>query len=121
MPPYKVLAETMIPAHILNLDLYQQSINTLARLMTTASSEKVQVEAATSLANQLRPPEVKKVELDLGMKEGSELASLKDTLHQLAVQQKQMLESGAMNAQQIAHMRIVPAEVVDVEAKQVAP
>lgn len=117
----KVLEQTVVPAHILNLDLYQQSINTLARLMNTASSEKVQVEAATSLANQLRPPEVKKVELDLGVKGDSELTSLKDTLYALTMQQKAMLESGTMNAQQIAHMRVVPAEVVDVQAREVQP
>lgn len=114
-----IMAQTIIPVHVLNQDMYQASLNKLAMLMNTANSEKVQVEAAVALANQLRPPEVRKVELDVAVKEDSSIARLRQATMDLALQQQQLLQAGMADASQVARSRIVPAEVVDVVATEV--
>jgi hypothetical protein len=108
-----IFEQTLIPAYVLNQDLYQRALNVQADLMINANSEKVRTDAANSLLTQLKMPEVKKVELDIGVKEDSTIAALRETTLALARQQRLMLESGAMNAQDVAHSKLV----IDVEAQ----
>lgn len=110
-----IFEQTLIPSHVLNQDLYQRALNVQADLMVNAKSEKVRCDAANSLLTQLKAPEVKKVELDIGVKEDSSLAALRATTLELARQQRLMIESGAMNAQEVAHGKLIiegTAEVV---------
>ena len=102
-----IFEQTLIPSYVLNQDLYQKALNVQAELMTTANSEKVRCEAANSLLTHLKMPEVKKVELDIGVKEDSSIAALRATTLELARQQRLMVESGAMNAQEVAHGKLV--------------
>lgn len=102
-----IFEQTLIPSHVLNQDLYQRALNVQADLMINAKSEKVRCDAANSLLTQLKTPEVKKVELDIGVKEDSSIAALRATTLELARQQRLMVESGAMNAQEIAHGRLI--------------
>ena len=102
-----IFEQTLIPTHVLNQDLYQRALNVQADLMINAKSEKVRCDAANSLLTQLKAPEVKKVELDIGVKEDSSIAALRATTLELARQQRLMMESGAMNAQEIAHGKLV--------------
>ena len=106
-----IFEQTLVPTHVLNQDLYQQALNVQAELMLHAKSEKVRTDAANSLLTQLRMPEVSKIELDIKVKEDSSIAALRESTLLLARQQRLMIESGAMNAQQIAHGKLV----VDVE------
>ena len=111
-----IFEQTLIPSHVLNQDLYQRALNVQADLMINAKSEKVRCDAANSLLTQLKAPEVKKVELDIGVKEDSSIAALRATTMELARQQRLMVESGAMNAQEIAHGKLIiegTAEVVE--------
>ena len=111
-----IFEQTLIPSHVLNQDLYQRALNVQADLMINAKSEKVRCDAANSLLTQLKAPEVKKVELDIGVKEDSSIAALRATTLELARQQRLMVESGAMNAQDVAHVKLIfegTAEVVE--------
>ena len=111
-----IFEQTLIPSHVLNQDLYQRALNVQADLMINAKSEKVRCDAANSLLTQLKAPEVKKVELDIGVKEDSSIAALRATTLELARQQRLMVESGAMNAQDVAHGKLIiegTAEVVE--------
>lgn len=110
-----IFEQTLIPSYVLNQDLYQRALNVQADLMMNAKSEKVRCEAANSLLGQLKMPEVKKVELDIGIKEDSSIAALRATTLELARQQRLMLESGAMNAQDVAHSRLV----IEGEAREI--
>jgi hypothetical protein len=92
---------------VLNQDLYQKALNVQADLMISAHSEKVRCEAANSLLTHLKMPEVKKVELDIGVKEDGSIAALRATTLELARQQRLMMESGAMNAQEVAHGKLL--------------
>lgn len=113
-----IFEQTLIPSYVLNQDLYQKALNVQADLMMNAKSEKVRTDAANSLLTQLKMPETKKVELEIGVKEDSSIAALRATTLELARQQRMMLESGAMNAQEVAHQRLVH-DVVDVEAREI--
>jgi hypothetical protein len=111
-----IFEQTLIPSYVLNQDLYQKALNVQAELMTTANSEKVRCDAANSLLTHLKMPETQKVELEIGIKEDSSIAALRATTLELAKQQRLMVESGAMNAQEIAHGRLI----IDVEGEVVS-
>jgi len=102
--------QTMIPTSILNQDLFQKALNVQAELMMTANSEKVRCDAANSLISALKPPETKKVELNVGMKEDQSISSLREATLELVAQQKQMLQAGLMDAQQVAHSKVIEGE-----------
>lgn len=110
-----IYEQTLIPSYVLNQDIYQKAVNVLAELMVTANSEKVRCDAANNLLAQLKPPETQKVQLDIGVKEDSSIQQLRNATLELAKQQRQLLESGVFNAQQIAHQSVI----IDVEAKEI--
>lgn len=110
-----IFEQTLIPSYVLNQDLYQKALNVQAELMVTSHSDKVRCDAANSLLTHLKMPETQKVELEIGVKEDSSIASLRAATLELARQQRLAMEAGAMNAQQVAHTKII----VDVEAKEV--
>ena len=110
-----IFEQTLIPSYVLNQDLYQKALNVQAELMVSANSEKVRCDAANSLLTHLKMPETQKVELEIGVKEDSAIAALRATTMELARQQRLMLEAGAMNAQEVAHSRLV----IEGEAKEV--
>lgn len=116
-----IFAQTMIPSHVLNQDLYQKALNVQADLMVTANSEKVRTDAANSLLTHLKMPETKKVELDVGIKEDSSIALLRQATQELVRQQRLAMESGSMTAQDAAHMKVVRStdDVIEVEVKSV--
>lgn len=110
-----IFEQTLIPSYVLNQDLYQKALNVQAELMTTANSEKVRCDAANSLLTHLKMPETQKVALEIGVREDSSIAALRATTLELARQQRLMVESGAMNAQEVAHGKLViDAEFVEV-------
>ena len=112
-----IYEQTLIPSYVLNQDLYQKALNVQADLMVNAKSEKVRCDAANSLLTQLKMPETQKVELDIGVKEDGSIAALRATTLELARQQRLMMESGAMNAQEIAHGKLI----IEGECQAVAP
>ena len=109
-----IMEQTLIPSYVLNQDLYQKALNVQADLMINAKSEKVRCEAANSLLTQLKQPEVKKVELDIGVKEDSSIAAIRATTLELARQQRLALQAGVMTANDIAQSKIVDVPMVEV-------
>lgn len=111
-----IFEQTLIPSYVLNQDLYQKALNVQADLMISSKSDKVRCDAANSLLTHLKMPETQKVELEIGIREDSTIAALRETTLALSRQQRLMMESGAMNAQQVAHSRLT---IIDVEAKEI--
>lgn len=109
-----IMEQSMIPSWIINQDLYQKAINVQVELMMDAKSEKVRSDAANSLLIHLKPPEVKKVELDIGLKKNDDIEQLRLVTAELASQQKRLIEAGVVTAKEVADMRIV-GEVIDHE------
>jgi hypothetical protein len=104
----------MIPVAIYNADVFQEAINCQATLMRTANSEKVRSDAANSLLTHLKPPEVKKVELDIGVKPDSAIAALRDTTARLVAEQRAMIGSGQASARGIAE-QLISSEIIEGE------
>ena len=102
-----IFEQTLIPSYVLNQDLYQKALNVQADLMINAKSEKVRCDAANSLLTQLKMPETKKVELDIGVKDDGSIAALKAATLELVRSQRLAVESGVMNAQEIAHEKLI--------------
>lgn len=116
-----IFEQSLIPSWVLNQDLYQRALNVQADLMINAKSEKVQTDAANSLLTHLKPPEKQVVELNIGVKEDSSISMLRAATMELVRQQRLALESGSVNAQEVAHTKIQMADVVDIESKEVKP
>ena len=110
----KIMEQTLIPVHVLNVDLHQKAINHLAHLMINAKSEKVQSDSAAKLVDALKMPETTKVELDIGIKEDKSIQELRQSTLELVAQQKLMLKSGAMTPKEIAHSKLA---VIDGDAE----
>ena len=114
-----IFEQTLIPSYVLNQDLYQKALNVQAELMVTAKSEKVRSDAANSLLTHLKMPETQKVELDVKVREDGSISQLRQATLELARAQRLAMEAGQVTAEEVAHSRVIPAEVVDVEAKEV--
>jgi hypothetical protein len=104
-----ILGQTIMPTHILNAPLYQQAINTQADLMMNAKSEKVRSDAAACLIATLKPPEVKKVELSLGVQEDETILALRESTMALVRQQREMIANGTLSARSVAEARLIGA------------
>ena len=99
--------QTLVPFWVLNQDMYQKALNVQAELMITANSEKVRTDAANSLLTHLKPPETRKIELDVSIKEDSSIAQLREATLSLARAQRASMLSGAVDAQYIAESPVV--------------
>ena len=102
-----ILEQSMIPSWVLNQDMYQKALNHQLYLMLNAKSEKVQSDAANSILVHLKPPEVTKVELDIGLKKDSAMEDLKSTLAELALTQKQFISAGVTQVKDLAQQKLV--------------
>lgn len=110
-----IMAQTMVPFHVLNQDLRQKALNVQVELMMSAKSEKVRSDAANSVLTHLKPPEVQKVELDIGVKESSAIADLRESTMALVAQQRTALQAGVMTAKDLAEAKLVKGTTYDHE------
>ena len=122
-PLVQKIAERTLPAiHVLNSDILQEAINTSAELMRSAKSETVRQKAASTLIENLKPPEALKVDLNVGVSNDT-VEDLREITRGLAVQQRKMIESGGMSAGDVAEMGIIKKqeEVIDAEYQEMEP
>jgi len=94
--------QSMVPTHVLNADLFQKALNTQAELMISASSEKVRSDAANSLLTHLKPPETRKLELEVSHKESSVIDDLRKATMEHAKVLKESISAGAVSAKDVA-------------------
>ena len=103
----------MIPTYILNQDVFQDALNTQREIMNnTKYSPIARVQAAKSLLDTLKPPELKKMQLDVSVNESDTIQELRKTTQELAQIQLKMLNQGA-NLEDILNKPIIEAEVVE--------
>lgn len=103
-----ILQQTLIPLWILNNHNQQKAVNKLVELLD-ATSEKVQCEAADALLRHLAAPEVKEVNLKIGLEENSGLRDMQAQMEALANKQKEIIENG-MSTKVLAGLPIIDAE-----------
>ena len=107
-------AQSIIPTHILNQDLYQESINKNAEIMRHGKNELARQRAAEFLSTHLAPPVESKVKLDIAPGEDF-LSSLREAAGNLVSAQIKDVVQGNSTAAQIAKRRVIEAEVVEVD------
>jgi hypothetical protein len=95
-----IFAQTLVPFHVLNADLYQKALNIQVALMT---DEDV---SPNSVLTHLKPPEVTKIELDV-KDDNSMLAGLRQTMLELAAMQHKNIELGISSAKDVAHSNLI--------------
>lgn len=105
-----VMEQAIIPTHILGRDLFWKAAQVQAELMMTATSEKVRSDAANSLMGHLKPPETKKLELDVTAADDGTLDALRKSVESLTQMQQDVIRSGVQTAGQIAGGRIIEGE-----------
>lgn len=110
-----IMEQSIIPSWVINQDLHQKAINVLADLMMNANSEKVRADSANSLLVHLKPPEVKKVELDIGVKANKEIDDMKNLLAELSAKQKSLIDNGVVSVADVAHTKIVEAHYEELD------
>lgn len=106
----QVMEQAMTPVWLLNRDVYQKAINTQALLMATAKSEKVRSDAANSLLTHLKPPEAKKVDITMGVKEDDSVKELRKAAIDLANAKREQIEAGMVTAKEVAEAKIIDVD-----------
>lgn len=112
-----IMEQSIIPSWIINQDLHQKAINVLADLMMNANSEKVRADSANSLLVHLKPPEIKKVELDIGVKANKEIDDMKTLLAELSAKQLQLIDTGVVSVVDVAETKILEAGYKEIESE----
>jgi hypothetical protein len=112
----KIMEQSLVPIHILNMDIHQEAINIQAELMRDAKSETVRQKAAECLIMQLKAPESAKIEIDVNYNNDS-IDELRATTRALAQQQLALIQSGAVTAQAVAHSDIIARKKPEIETE----
>ena len=102
-----VYEQSIIPTHVLNADLFQKALNTQADLMLNANSEKVRSDAANSLLTHLKPPEAKKLEIEVSQVQSSVIDDLRLATQEHAKILKQSIAAGASSVKEVAQGDLV--------------
>lgn len=106
-----IMEQSLVPVWVLNQDMRQKALNVQMDLMMNATSEKVRTDAANSLLTHLKEPEKGSLSLNVNIEDNSGMNELKNTLAQLAQQQKELIESG-VSAKVIAASPIIEHEEI---------
>ena len=109
-----ILEQAYVPVWLINQDAVQKAINKLVTLVTTSQSEKIQMESSIGLLNHLKPPENKKVQLDIGVDGASEtISEMREAMRELVNVQAQQLSNGNLNAKYVIESNIIEHKVDD--------
>lgn len=101
-----ILEATLVPTWVLNQDIHQKAINRLADLMQNAQSEKVQVEAASSLLTHLGKPKEGNFQINIGETENAGMKEMRQLLQEVAQNQREAIQTGRMKTIDVAAQRL---------------
>ncbi|RKX36754.1 MAG: hypothetical protein DRP20_05665 [Thermotogae bacterium] len=107
----EMLSQAAVPVSILNMDLFQRALNVEAHLMDNANSETVRQLAAKSSLEILKPADIQRVELDIGLKENDVIADLRSVTQSLALQQQTSIRVGSHTSSEVCDMTIVDVSI----------
>lgn len=102
-----IMEQCLTPTWVLNQDLFQKALNKQAELMMTASSEKVQMEAAHSLLTHLQRPKENNFQVNINQTEHSGMKEMREMMAGLAQQQKEIIAEGRMKTIDVASARLI--------------
>jgi hypothetical protein len=102
-----ILQQAIIPAFVLHQSKFHDAINTQHAIATDDKAlNKDRVAAADSLIKALTPPQAKEVNINLGVQESSGMKELRETLLDLATQQRDHIAGGG-SVHQIAESKLI--------------
>jgi hypothetical protein len=106
----KIMEQALIPVWVGNADMYQQALNAQFDLGMNAQSEKVRVEALSSVLTQLKQPEKTKITLDVSEEVGDSMAAVRKQMQELADMSRAHIAGGFTTAKDVAAQRL-PFEI----------
>lgn len=109
-----ILAQTMVPTHVLNQDMFQKALNVQMELALTAKSEMVRSQAASSILTILKTPEAAKVKIDVNVKHDNSIEALQDMMVQLAERQQALIGQGVPLNAITAQPLVIDGEAVEI-------
>ena len=108
-----ILTLSQVPLDMLFAGYRYKAMAVLAETMTTARLDRDRIQAARSVL-EMTKSDVIKVDLDVGVKESSAVASLKTQLAEMAAQQVALLNSGTTSLKELGGLKPVEdAEIVN--------
>ena len=108
-----ILTLSQVPLDMLFAGYRYKAMAVLAETMVTAKLDRDRIQAARSVL-EMTKSDVIKVDLDVGVKESSAVASLKTQLAEMAAQQVALLNSGTTSLKELGGLKPVEdAEIVE--------
>ena len=108
-----ILTLSQVPLDMLFAGYRYKAMAVLAETMTTARLDRDRIQAARSVL-EMTKSDVIKVDLDVGVKESSAVASLRTQLAEMAAQQVALLNSGTTSLKELGGLKpIEDAEIVE--------
>lgn len=89
-----IMAQSMVPTHVLNQDMFQKALNVQMELALTAQSEMVRSQAANSILTVLKTPETAKVKVDVNVKHDNSIEALHEMMARVAGEQLALINQG---------------------------
>jgi hypothetical protein len=90
-----IMEQSMIPVHVLNNHMFQDALNIQFEIASNPDvAPKVRSDAANSLIVNLKPPEHRKIEIDVGVNQGSVIEDYQMAMVMMVKKQKELLEQG---------------------------
>lgn len=111
-----ILTFSQVPLDIMFSGYRYKAIGVLANEMETAQYSRDRIAAAKELLAAVKGPENVKIELDIGVKESSAVASLNDQLAQMASRSLIHLEAGTVTLSELGSMK-PKEEIIDAEVE----
>lgn len=105
-----IMEQAMIPAWLMNIDAYQEAIQTQVEIMRSAKSEKVRSDAANSLLNHLKAPEKAKMQLDITVNQKNFVGELREVVKELVDVQESGIKSGNVSVIDIAEYKVIKGD-----------
>ena len=108
-----ILTLSQVPLDMLFAGYRYKAMAVLAETMVTAKLDRDRIQAARSVLEMTKSDTIK-VDLDVGVKESSAVASLKTQLAEMAAQQVALLNSGTASLKELGGLKpIEEAEIVN--------
>lgn len=108
-----ILTLSQVPLDMLFAGYRYKAMAVLAETMVTAKLDRDRIQAARSVLEMTKSDTIK-VDLDVGVKESSAVASLKTQLAEMAAQQVALLNSGTASLKELGGLKpIEDAEIVE--------
>jgi len=116
-----IMEQSMVPCYVANNHMFQDALNTQHLLMHDPTvSPKVRSDAANSILTHLKPPENKKIEIDIGVNQGSIIEDYQQAMVRMVEKQQELIAAGG-DLLQITNASIKKTDSDIVEAEIVPP